>query len=461
MRNKKILFLIPDGVGIRNYLYSDVLKYLKQEADIVFWSPLPEKAFDEVKVSHDINIKYQNIKLLPESLFSRLFREAATYARLKYNSAKIKNLTILNNWRKEKKNFKLRQLYTVAEKIGSWSSKKYDRILSLEQKSKKYWNRSVIDQYKKDLRLLNPTSVFIPHQRVAGLMPVCLAAKELNIPVISAIYSWDNLPKARLAVQADKYIAWSDYMKEEMRIYYPEIPQENVIVTGTPQFEFYSQPKRIISRKDFADKYGLDINKQWICYSGDDVLTSPYDQDYLKDIAESLIDNNEIQILFRRCPVDFSERYDTVLNKYRNLIVSVNPEWHTTKLGWVSFFPKISDVDLLVNVTYHCDLVINVGSTMAHDFAVFDKPCLYINYDQKHSQNWSVKTIYNYQHFRSMDNLDAVGWLTSKEEITNKINQALQNPKTIGKDRRKWLNKIIQHPLEENSKKIAQVLLNK
>jgi hypothetical protein len=41
-------------------------------------------------------------------------------------------------------------------------------------------------------------------------MPICIAAKELNIPVITAIYSWDNLPKARLAVQADKYIVWSD-----------------------------------------------------------------------------------------------------------------------------------------------------------------------------------------------------------------------------------------------------------
>ena len=45
---KKILFIIPDGVGIRNYLYSDVLRHVKEEAEIVFWSPLLEQAFEEV-----------------------------------------------------------------------------------------------------------------------------------------------------------------------------------------------------------------------------------------------------------------------------------------------------------------------------------------------------------------------------------------------------------------------------
>lgn len=462
MKNKKVLFLIPDGVGIRNYLYSDVLKHLKDESHIAFWSPLPEVAFEEVKTLHKIEVQYKTIKFATEGILTRLFKESSTYARLLYNSRIVKNDTILVNWRKENKNFKLRQLYSLAEVIGLWASKKYQRILNLELQSKKYWKRSLIEHYKNELELFKPTSIFITHQRVAALMPICIAAKELDIPVITAIYSWDNLPKARLAVQADYYIVWSDYMKEEVHLYYPEIPPARVIVSGTPQFEFYFKEDLFETRATFASKCGLNPAKKWICFSGDDKTTSPNDPLYLKDVLEAIENDNklnEIQLIFRRCPADFSDRYDSILKEYEN-IVSINPLWHTTQTGWNFFFPKYDDVKLLVNLALHCDLVINVGSTMAHDFAILNKPCLYLNYKHNENSHWSSETVYQFQHFRTMQGLDAVGWLNSAEEIAEKINLALTHPEQVGKDRKKWLEKIVQHPLEENSKKIAQVLLN-
>lgn len=458
----KCLLLFPDGVGIRNYLYSDVVKHLKKQSDIVIWSPLPEVAFEEVKGLHNIDFEYKNIVLKAEGTFTRICRESATFGRLKWNSKKTKNQTILSNWQYHPSGFKLKMLNWVSTTIGSWAANDYKRILKLEEKAKSHWQRAAIDDYKKDLKQLNPSSVFITHQRVASLMPICIAAKELNIPVITAIYSWDNLPKAKLAVQADTYIVWSDYMKEEMEDYYPEIPQDDVIVTGTPQFEFYYKKDLIVTREGFAAQYGLDANKKWICFSGDDKTTSPNDPAYLKDVMEAVRSNNSLddtQVIFRRSPADFSDRYDHVLNSYKD-IISIDPLWHTAASGWNSFFPKYADVGLLVNIAYHCDLVVNVGSTMAHDFAVFNKPCLYINYDKEDNKNWSSEVVYNFQHFRTMQDLDAVGWLHNPEEISEKINLALNVPEKVGRDRTKWLEKIIVYPLNENSKKIAAVILN-
>jgi hypothetical protein len=460
---KKILFLIPDGVGIRNYLYSDVLKNIKQERKITFWSPLPKKAFEEIQLLHDIDIDFKNIIFNTESTLTRIFRESATFGRLISNSIKTNNSTILTNWNYNPKSLKLKVLNKITTVLGSWSAKKYNRILKLEKYAIKYWKRSVIENYKEKLVDLQPTSIFITHQRVASLMPICIAARELGIPIITAIYSWDNLPKARLAVQADKYMVWSDFMKEEMKTYYPEINQEDVLITGTPQFEFYYKKELLVSREYFANKYGLDITKKWICFSGDDKMTSPNDPQYLEDIATAITNDkntNNIQIVFRRCPVDFSNRYDEVIKANEN-IIAIDPEWHTNDAGWSSFFPKFSDLSLLVNVAFHCDLVINVGSTMAHDFAILNKPCFYINYDKNSNTDWTTKTIYNFQHFRTIEDLDAVGWLNSSQEITNKIVKAIHNPDTVGKDKEKWLKKIVVHPLEENSKKIANVLLNK
>ena len=108
-------------------------------------------------------------------------------------------------------------------------SKKYSRILNFEKKSINKIPQKSIDKYFKDLEVIQPSSIFITHQRVAGLMPICLAANRLKIKTSTAIYSWDNLPKARLCVKVDYYLVWSSWMQQEMKDYYPEIEESKVL----------------------------------------------------------------------------------------------------------------------------------------------------------------------------------------------------------------------------------------
>jgi hypothetical protein len=458
-----ILFVIPDGVGIRNYLYSSLISHIKNKAHFHFWTTLPHTAIEEVEKLHSVLIAYNKFTLPKESTLTRLYRESSTYARLLHNSKLLNNTTILNSWNKTKKSIKLKTLYFLAEIIGTYASKKYNRILSLESKSKNHWDRKIIEHYKSQLELLKPTVLFITHQRVAFLNPICIAAKELNIKVICTIYSWDNSPKASLAIKADEYLVWSNYMKNELSLLYPEIDPTSIIITGTPQFEFYFDDNRQASRSDFATKYGLNSSKKWICFSGDDIKTSPNDPMYLEDVAKAVKEipsEERPHIIFRKCPVDVSDRYNKVLAEYSDIITPIEPVWNTDVKSWGAVYPKIEDINLLVNVALHCELVINVGSTMAHDFAVYNKPCFFINYDQNIESNWSVEKVYNFQHFRSMGKLDAVGWFNNKEEIKEKIITGLNYPDTIAKDKKAWMEVIVNHPLEDNAKLIANQLLN-
>jgi len=75
-----------------------------------------------------------------------------------------------------------------------------------------------------------------------------------------------------MALQADKYLVWSDCMKEELKLYYPEIASNQIFITGTPQFECYQHSENIIPKEAFYTRYNLDLDKKIICYSGDDVL---------------------------------------------------------------------------------------------------------------------------------------------------------------------------------------------
>lgn len=457
---KKVLFVVPDGVGIKNYLYSNILTYLKEDnIKVVIWSPLPKQVFTEVESIHGISVEYKYLKLLPEPTLTRLIREATTYARLKYYAKLKSNPSILTNWPKLKRHSNRAYMQYIAQFLGDYLAKDYRRILAFEAKSKHYWSTSVIDKYKSDLEVLQPHCVFITHQRVASLMPVCLAAKQLGITVNTVIFSWDNLPKARLCVEADNYLVWGEWMLQEMADYYPEIDNDKVKLVGTPQFEFYLDETKASTRQAFAEQHNLDVNKIWICFSGDDERTSPYDPQYLNDLAEVLCLRTDIQIIFRRCPVDFSERYNYVLDRFDALLKSIDPIWNTIEGSWGVSYPDYNDVSLQINLAKHCNLVVNLGSTMAFDFSIFNKPCVYINYDVIASDHWSVKTIYQFQHFRSMKDLQGVVWLNSKDDINKIITKILNESVKTAKDKGKWRDHVVLSPLNESSKRIAKHLV--
>jgi len=363
--NKKVLIVVPDGVGIKNYLYSKLPKTLSESSELTIWSTLPYEAFHDLIDNQKLRFQYQQIELKPENWITRLCRESATFARLKH-FAKIKNnATILSYWRPQKYSLMARSLFFLSELTGEYLTKNYDRILRIEEIGEKCISKKSMENFLHALEKIKPDTVFFTHQRVPGLAPIVKAAKLLNIQTITAIYSWDNLPKARLAIKTDKFLVWSQWMKDEMKEYYPEIQQSKVIVTGTPQFEFYTETERVVDREVFANRYNLDSKKKWICFSGDDVTTSPFDREYLKDVAQAIVPlKNEVELIFRRCPADFSDRYDKILEGYKDFVVSIDPIWNVdSRKIWSSYFPKMEDVNLQVNLAYHCDLVINLGST--------------------------------------------------------------------------------------------------
>ena len=200
-------------------------------------------------------------------------------------------------------------------------------------------------------------------------------------------------------------------------------------------------------------------DEERLTFSGDDELTSPYDSKYLEDISEEIKRNNkekEIQIIFRRSPVDITNRYNYVLDKYKDIIIPIEPLWSNKSENWSTLFPYFNDVKLLANICYHSDLVMNIGSTMALDFAFFDKPAAYLNYDTNKGEKWSVNTIYKFQHFRSMPNKSSVYWINSKEEIIESIRKAFHNKDSLAKD---WL-KIINISNDNISLNIVHQITN-
>lgn len=440
----KILLLFPDGVGIRNYLYTDVFDTTQE--DLVLFHNFDDKTAKEIA---DITNIKESLKIpkYVETIKEKFLRELICLSRLKNNAKLTQNDSIITNWNTNHKNIKNKLFYKIVG-LSAKGITKYGQIEKLENHYQKAIRSTAFyKEIKEIIKKINPNELFCSHQRGIQCATIFAAATDLKIKTKTVIYSWDNLPKARLALRADYYLVWSDYMKMEMKLYYPEINQNKIIVTGTPQFECYNNKENIIPKEEFYATYKLDASKKIICFSGDDVLTSPDDPKYLNDLAEELTNNGlteEYQILFRRCPVDVSGRYDALIHRYPNLIKQAPPIWNFEKgSSWTTIYPLKEDVKLLVSTAFYCDMVVNLGSTMAFDFAMFQKPCIFINYDQKEKSNdkWSVNTIYNFQHFKSMPSKKVVFWWNAKKELKEILEIKVKNFNPA--DVTDWATKVI------------------
>ncbi|WP_245828730.1 glycosyltransferase family 28 protein [Salegentibacter holothuriorum] len=331
----------------------------------------------------------------------------------------------------------------------------------LRQKMKVSERKS--DFYKNCKNILkkeNPDLVFCTNQRPVNAIAPLTAAQDLGIPTATFIFSWDNLPKATMVVEPDHYFVWSEFMEEELRKYYPFITESQIHVTGSPQFEPHYEESYKISNEEFYTLHKLDNKKKYLCFSGDDVTTSPHDELYLQDVAKAVKELNtkgeKIGVLFRRSPADFSNRYDSIIEKYKDIIVPLVPLWEGQGKDWTHLLPTKADLKLQSQIIQHTFMVINVGSSMVFDYIIYQKPCAYIYYNPKNIRiKKDIAEIYNYVHFRSMPSKNSVFWINDEKEIKEKISQVLNGDVSqIINDANKWFQRINSSPAENASQRI-------
>ena len=288
--------------------------------------------------------------------------------------------------------------------------------------------------YKNCFQVLKkekPEVLFCSNQRAINTLAPILAARDIGIPTACFIFSWDNLPKGTKVLDTDYYFVWSFHMKKELITYYPWINQTRILVTGTPQFQSHFERKLRMEESEFYSRYNLKKGRRYLCFSGDDITTSPGDQIYLRDVARAVLELNQeghdIGIIFRRAPVDFSNRYDQVLDEFKDIVVPISPAWRNVGENWNEMIPEKYDNLLQTNIINNTFMVINLGSSMVFDYASYKKPCAFLNYDPEGElMHKDVSVIYNYVHFRSIPDNNAVLWINSKEEVKQNITRVLE-----------------------------------
>ncbi|RXM46289.1 hypothetical protein [Flavobacterium sp. YO12] len=115
MKKNKILLFFPDGVGIRNYLYSDTFINTNEEL-ILFHNFDPETIIAIKK-----NVAIESEIVIPdykESVKEKFLRELICLSRLYSNYEKTKNSTLLSNWNWNQNRISKKIFYKTIECIA-------------------------------------------------------------------------------------------------------------------------------------------------------------------------------------------------------------------------------------------------------------------------------------------------------------------------------------------------------
>jgi hypothetical protein len=442
---KKVFILLPDGVGLRNFALTQFNAIGKEKGfEIVYWNNTPFKIKEELGYDE---VLLENKQLNP---LTTIYTRARKRTELNVFDKKF-NETVYNtyNFPQSYKGIKnIIKSLNVDFLVATKSSEK--GVIAIREKIKKLERSTAKYEYcKKQLLEHKPDIIFCTNPRPSQAIAPILAAQDLGIPTASFIFSWDNLPKATTLIEPDFYFVWSDYMKKELLQYCPYVKPEQVLVTGTPQFESHFDSSLLQTKEDFFKTHNLDIAKKYICFSGDDIVTSPLDQFYLEDLAISVRELNEqgsnLGIIYRKCPVDFTTRYDTVLKQYADVIVSIAPLWRPVGTSWNEIMPTKEDFALQANICEHTEFVGNIASSMVFDFVAHNKSCLFFDYEQPQLKK-GIRDIgqnYKYIHFRSMPSKDAALFVYDKRDLTGIIKSILVGELSNVPVGKKWFDVVV------------------
>jgi hypothetical protein len=297
-------------------------------------------------------------------------------------------------------------------------------------------------------RLFNeekPNLVFAPSMIDNDFdIPVSAEAKRRGIRVVGMVRSWDNLTShSLLGTIPDRMLHQNQYIKKIATGKLQEISEKKhgpMNVIGLPHYDSYKDlDKYIMPKEEYFKEKGLDPNKKLIFVAGSQLYRSGY---ILPKVFDKLIEDGDIkessQVLFRPHPKPMfpMEKYE--LEKTKNIILDTGSQ---SKV-------RFSDIANFINALYYSDVVIGVSSTIVIDSAVFNKPCVDINFDDPEAKigYWaSVNRLFDTEdHYERVVELRDNRIAKSPAEIAKYVNEYLADSSLDKEGRKAILDEFVE-----------------
>lgn len=454
--------LVADGVSARNFLLGDLGSHLHRHGPWTAIHGLPASFVEAEVRPEDRPDEQLPLGTYTEAALPMLLRYTLLYGQMEFSDTTSMRHNLA---RPVTGSARHRALHRTARLAGRLTAGPR-RLAAVDRAhAGLVARRPEVAAHRAALAAAAPDVLFCTHQRPPSVVPPVLAARSLGIPTATFVFSWDNLSsKGRIAVPFDHYLVWSGHMADDLRRFYPEIPDEAIHVVGTPQFDPYADESRAWSRAELCDRLGLDPGRPICCFSGGDPGNSPEDPDHVAVLC-GLVGAGEVprdlQVVVRPAPVDDGTRYDRVRAEFPELCWAP-AEWHRPTGGdWSAALPSRADVDLLANLTRHCDVNVNLASTMTLDFGLHDRPVVNLAFDVADPPPFGLpiwEHYYRFDHYRPVVELGAARFARSPAELAEHLRAYLADPSLDREGRAALAELEVGVPVGRSAASIADAL---
>ncbi len=456
-----IVLVVARGEAVRNFLYSDTLPALSSRARLTLLTLV-----DHGEVIERVRPYVERIIPLHEYTENRLvtaFRYLVHTAHYRWLwSENARHMWALHDARAKTFTQKLRRmaLKILASLFANRPSLEILTLFNIWLT----WAFRPGREWEELFKELQPDLVFNSshiHGPQADL-PLYIAHR-MQIKTATFVFSWDNLTtRSRILVPYHAYLMWNDGMKSLLLAQYPYIQPSQVIVTGTPQFDYHFKPEFALSRGELCNRLGIDPSRPFVLY------TTGMDTDFLD---EHKFIQEVISILTN---LDIKPRPQLVVRTYIKgtspeilaLSCQNNPDVVFPPILWDKqwIMPLHEDLALYSSLLRHCALGINAASTVSLELMMLNKPVINLGMEPPGSAlpAWEQFSRHvDYEHFRPVAASGGVMIAHSVNDLRTMIYGGLSRPLANKPAQDAFMRKMMGNTLDGNSGlRVAEALLD-
>jgi hypothetical protein len=457
---KHIVLVVPRGEAVRNFLYSDTLRCLSENAWVTLLSVMDDEKFIadfRPFCKQIIPLKYYQrgrvvayLQRLVDTAHDRwLWSEVAKnrwaiHDKAATGAARHRRLLLKGIARPLANRYSLEALTEIERQVG-WMMRPNDAFLDL------------FEEIKPDL-VFNCSHIHGP----AGDLPL-KAAHRMGIPTVGFIFSWDNLTsRSRIFVPYDYYCVWNEKMRDQLLSIYPSTSPDRVFVTGTPQFDFHFKPEFHLEREELCRRIGADPQRPLVLYTTGVDRHFPEEHRHVEVVARLLQDidvSPKPQLVVRTYVKGTSPEMKALATKRLPGVVFPPVLWEK---NW--FTPLFEDLAIYTSLLRHTSIGINTASTVSLELLMHDKPVMNIGFDPPGSQLNPLlhfERHINFDHYRPVVESSATMVARSVDDMRDMLYRGLTQPGKDSAKRKRFIQQMFGSTLDGHSgERVAQQLLD-
>ena len=264
---KRLSLVVPDGVGVRNFVLGPFLGEAVRRANVSILHGLNAEDAQRLALRCDAPVPWEPFFVGSDTRLSMVLRKTVAYGHMyRGNTLAMK----ANLARRPAGAWRRRALDDTLKALGRLASR-LQLVDPLDRMNLAHLGRSPeTHRYRRFFAENRPSVVFSSNQRSLTVVPVIVAARSLGIPTAAFIFSWDNLTsKGRIAAPFDHYLVWSDLMRDELLHDYPHGDRPSACTSSARRSSIPTRTTRSSphARTSFAGS-ARTLPRQLICFSG-------------------------------------------------------------------------------------------------------------------------------------------------------------------------------------------------